>query len=145
MEHYIDFRFLNIFEDVSIVPSSENEPKIVMSQPVIHFLVPFIPTQLSFSIVAGVSGFLPGWRYELEVVLINEIKNEEILSLPWVINQEDSSEGLPPAGVFATNVKNLIIDNEGRFRLNLINDGEILGSTYFEVYKKERVISNAGH
>lgn len=139
MDQLLEFRFINIFEDVNVI-SQDRDPKIILTHPVLNFIVPFIPTQLSFSVVAGVSGFMNNLEYKLEIQILNEKTNEILIKLPWFIHPEEEEliDGVTPAAIFATNIKNLIVENEGRFNLQIVYEEEVLGSCFFEVFMKSR-------
>lgn len=145
MKNSIRFRSLMVLEDVNVVPVPNNDPKIVLTQPVINFIVPFVPTQLSFSIMAVVSHYKPYIQYQLEIVIINTVQNVVINTIPWTVYEESNKSDVTLGGFFLSNVKNLVIATEGEYLLEIRHNGETLGSASFEVYHEERVRSNDHH
>ncbi|WP_213653906.1 hypothetical protein [Paenibacillus vini] len=145
MNQQMQFRSLMIFEDVNVMPMADNNPKVMLTQPVLNFIVPFLPTQLSFSIFAAVSHYEIGKKYDLEIRIINAIKNEMIGAFPWAIYQDQGDASIATSGLFISNIKNQIIETEGRYDLRLYCDNTEIGSCFFEVFKQERVNINVNH
>ncbi|MCG7385123.1 hypothetical protein [Paenibacillus sp. ACRRY] len=129
----INFRSLMVFEDVNIVENQAN-PQVSLVQPVLNFLVPFLPTQLSFCVFAAVSDFKPEDVNNVEIVITNELTKEDIMIIPWQIEQIEQPTGITSTGIMISNIRNLIIPNEGQYTVSLKTYGEVLGTTYFEVF-----------
>lgn len=135
------FRSLIIVEDGNIAPLPNADPKLILTQPVINFIVPFVPTQLSFSIFAAISDYQLRTQYPLEIVIINNEKGKILNRIPWVVYEDhDIDNRIPLGGFFLTSIKNLIIENEGTYTVELQLNGEVLGSTFFSVYRIEREV-----
>lgn len=133
------FRSLIVVEDGSIAPIPNADPKLILTQPVLNFIVPFVPTQLSFSIFAAVSDYQLRTQYPLEIIIINNDRGKTVNRIPWVVYEDHESEiDIPLGGFFLTNLKNLIIENEGTYTVELLFNGEVMGSTFFSVYHVER-------
>ncbi|WP_207160649.1 hypothetical protein, partial [Rhodospirillum rubrum] len=76
---------------------------------------------------------------------INTVQNVVINTIPWTVYEESDRSDITLGGFFLSNIKNLVIANEGEYLLEIRYNGETLGSSSFEVYHEERVRRNNDH
>lgn len=127
-------RTISVFEDTNFIPT-QGEPKLLMIQPILNFNVPFIPTQLSFCIMTAISHFSSGEQYQIDVKLKNSVSGQEITSTKWEISDMGDGRNIPLGGVMVTNIKNMIVENEGDYIIEVYADEEKIGEEFFSVYK----------
>ena len=111
MSHPIKVRSISLFEDIRI-ETENDEPKVTLTEPIFNIVVPFLPTQFSFGLLAAVSDLDINTDYFIEILIINEETNDVIKTIDWDV---DYSKGNPSqvAGLI-TNIKNIVINNAGR-------------------------------
>jgi len=135
-------RSFMVFEEANLVPTGTAEAKILLAQPILNFIVPFIPTQVSFSVLLMVSHLEINTKYDLEIIITNGTTGESINKLNIIIEEAQHANGVTPSGILMANVKNMILSSVGVYNLEAFIDGEKMGHCFFEVYKQEEVVNN---
>lgn len=120
-----------ICEESVLMPSDKGS-KLVLVSPIINFIVPFLPTQLSFSLFSAVSHF-SSHEEKCEIQILDP-DGELLHSQEWlIIDDANRPNNLPPSSMFSSNIKNLIVRNEGSYRLNLMYEGVKIGEYVFDI------------
>lgn len=129
-------RFVIVAEDMSLVPAGA-ESKLIIVQPVVNFLVPFVPTQISLSVVASVSELQPGQAYSC-AIRINSPEGETITEQSWQIQEVQlPNTTVKPSANMAGNIKNMIVESEGEYRITLHHGDKVIGEQTFNVIRQE--------
>lgn len=109
-----------------------------VTQPLLGIAVPFIPTQISLSIVVGISHFDFEEDYSIDIHLTNAENGEVIGAMNWSIREQRRSNGAPPAGLLVGGLKNSIIRNEGSYVIQVYSDSEHIGNGFVDIYSDQR-------
>lgn len=130
-------RYLFTSEEVSMIPASD-QPKIVVVQPILNFTVPFLPTQISFSVVCAISNLETSSEYNNELHFLSP-SGEVIQIQGWQVKNEYDPDGVIDSAMLAGNVKNLIVNEAGPIRIVLYCDGNKIGEQTLEVIIQKQV------
>jgi hypothetical protein len=127
------------FEDSNAIQGPNNESKLILIQPALNFLVPFIPTQLSFAVFIAISGLEVNKQNKFEVRVTDPV-GELISSSPWLIepNQIKDTGATDAAAMITFNVKNMVLRKSGRYFVRLFLGQDQLGDQFFDVINKEQ-------
>ncbi|WP_141235849.1 hypothetical protein [Paenibacillus sp. 7541] len=117
--------------------TTKNDPRLMLVQPVLNFTVPFVPTQLSFSIATAISHFDRGEKYHIALFVKNSKSEKYLTSTTWEVHEMGPERDIPLAGVVITNIKNMLIENEGEYVIEIFADNQKIGEDYFGVYRVE--------
>jgi hypothetical protein len=131
-----------VFENVNLMPG-QGDTKLMLVQPVLNFLVPFVPTQLSFVVLGAISHFDRAKKYLVEIKIVNTALNEVANKISWEVIEQPDDENIPPSGMLVADIKNMIVKSEGKYNIELYVDGEKIGEQFFDIYKKKDVNGNA--
>lgn len=126
-------RSIMVVEDVDFVPA-QADSKMIITQPILNFNVPFIPTQLSFSIVVSISDFDREASYNVELKL-KDMDGTYLNSLSWEIKDMSEASEVPTGGIIVAGMKNLPIHKEGKYDIELFIDDEKIGEEFFTIFK----------
>ncbi|MEO2261163.1 hypothetical protein ABGV43_30095 [Paenibacillus amylolyticus] len=126
-------RTIMVVEDVDFVPT-QTDSKMILTQPTLNFNVPFIPTQLSFSIVVSISDFDREASYNVELKL-KDTDGVYLNSLSWEIKDMSEASEVPTGGIIVAGIKNLPIHKEGKHDIELFIGDEKIGEGFFTVFK----------
>ncbi|GIP58678.1 hypothetical protein [Paenibacillus woosongensis] len=127
-------RAVIVVEDTNFIPT-QSESKLVLVQPILSFNVPFIPTQLSFNLVTAVSHFDKNQNYRIDLKVINSKNGQELTFTSWEIQDIDDKRNSPASGLMITSIKNMIVEDEGDYIIEVYAEGEKIGEDFFGVYK----------
>lgn len=139
-------RSIMFFEEGNLLPSKEADPKIMLIQPILNFMVPFLPTQLSFTLFAAVSGLLSEDEYNLEIKIIDP-EGTFVNEIAWNIESSEinvNSGATEGSGMMVVSIKNMIIKEKGRYSVVMLSDNEQIGEQFFDILVIEEGVSNNG-
>jgi hypothetical protein len=85
--------------------------------------------------MTAISHFSSGEQYQIDVKLKNSVSGQEITSTKWEISDMGDGRNIPLGGVMVTNIKNMIVENEGDYIIEVYADEEKIGEEFFSVYK----------
>ena len=137
MNDQIICRSIAAYEEVSIMPQQNGEPRMILQQQIINFLVPFLPTQLSFSVVAAVSHFSLEKNEEVEIIIFDPNGNV-IQKMPWILETQGAllSNAFPPTSVFIAQMRNLPTYFEGSYNIEIHHNGKKIGGYFYDIYRQ---------
>jgi hypothetical protein len=74
---------------------------------------------------------------------MNESANELIHSFTWDLqDDENNDQASSPSGMMVANVKNMIVQNEGKYLIELIFEGEKIGEQFLRYIRKKELKGN---
>lgn len=131
-------RSLMMYEDTNVIAAG-NSHKLILVQPILNFIVPFIPTQLSFSVHTAITHFSPGDHDKAGLIFMSP-SGVEIYREEFPLKNENSelnSYKLPPSALLSLNIKNMAVYEEGTYHYFITFNGEKIGDQFFDVIRQE--------
>ncbi|PYE47553.1 hypothetical protein HUB98_08960 [Paenibacillus barcinonensis] len=131
----VELRYLIICEEGQMI-NAGNDSKTVIVQPIINHKVPFVPTQITFSVMAGLT--MPDDKHSVNLTFElfspdNEMiyKNIETVSIPTTPKLQY------PIIALGFGLKNVIVRSEGEYTMAMECDGVKIGEQKIRVMKQE--------
>ncbi|WP_027416505.1 DUF6941 family protein [Aneurinibacillus terranovensis] len=128
-------RYLLPFESASVMPQPNGETKAVLVQPLMNFVAPFIPTQISYQLSIGISNLDENTQYKLRLETHDPEGNLiDTQEGPFQVAKVQDNV-IPSIGIMM-DFRNIIINQTGEYKFILYVNGEYLGEQTLEIYEK---------
>ncbi|MCA1319797.1 hypothetical protein LC085_07705 [Bacillus tianshenii] len=126
--------YLIICDSVNFVKNQGPDEKMMIIEPLIGYVPPFLPTQHSFSIAGAINNLEAEKSYSFKVETTNPIG--ELLSKQEGNIKSGKIENLPSNSSFVIDLRNIPLVNEGEYTVKVYLDDEVIGTQTFSVYKR---------
>lgn len=129
--------YLLFCEGVNVTRDQNGNDKLIFLEPWMNYVVPFLPTQLTFTIIGGIDKLDPNTANEFMMILYDP-NNDELYTQKgkFDLPEKPDNPSAPPTMTFMIDLKNIQIKVAGNYTAVIFLDGEKLGEQTLPIYEK---------